>query len=88
MGYLILFVIATIFLRLLLQVLEDAIAPLRRHPHKFVHPLASPPEVKTRKQSNQSAQLARIPQSGSNAKGTRHGAKEVIMWSGYMVFGV
>ena len=49
MGYMVLFVVAMIWARLLLQVVKDAIAPLRKHPHKFVHPLARPPGISKRR---------------------------------------
>jgi hypothetical protein len=47
MGYVALFIVAMIWARLLLEVILDAIAPMRKHPHKFVHPLPSPSDRKT-----------------------------------------
>lgn len=45
MGYMVLFVLALIWLRFLLKVAEDALAPLRKRTHRFVHPLPVSPNV-------------------------------------------
>jgi hypothetical protein len=42
LGYSILFVLGLVWLRLLLQVVEDALAPQRKGMHPFVHPLSNP----------------------------------------------
>ena len=39
LGYSVLFVLGLIWLRILLQVVEDAVAPLRKPTHRFVHPI-------------------------------------------------
>lgn len=42
LGYVILFFLLIIWLRLILQVIEDAVSPRQKKPnHRFVHPLGS-----------------------------------------------
>jgi hypothetical protein len=53
---------------LLLQVVEDAIAPLRKHPHKFVHPLTNPTIAREREQVDEAIQVVSTPGSGSEVK--------------------
>lgn len=45
MGYMVLFVLLMIWVRLLLQVCEDALMPRKKTSHKFVHPIPLPPNV-------------------------------------------
>jgi hypothetical protein len=47
MGYMILFVVAMIWVRMLLQVVEVAVVSLRMHPHDFIHPTPGSLELKT-----------------------------------------
>ena len=61
----ILFVVVMIWVRWLLQVVEDAIAPLRTPPHKFVHPLLSSLELKTFGQSDKPTRSVATLESGS-----------------------
>ena len=42
LGYSILFVLGLVWLRLLFQVVENALAPQRKGTHRFVHPLPNP----------------------------------------------
>ncbi len=45
MGYMVLFVLLMIWIRLLLKVFEDALMPRRKTSHKFVHPIPLPPSL-------------------------------------------
>ena len=65
MGYLILFIVVVIWVRLLLGGVEAAIAPLRTHPHKFVHPLPSSLELKTFRRSDKPTHSVTAQESGS-----------------------
>jgi hypothetical protein len=65
MGYMILFVVVMIWVCLLLQVVEAAIAPLRTHPHKLVHPLPSSLELKTFGQSDKPTESVTTLESSS-----------------------
>jgi hypothetical protein len=49
LGYSILFVLGLVWLWLLLQVVEDALAPQRKGMHRFVHPLPNPPTSRRRR---------------------------------------
>ena len=73
-GHMILFAVAMIWVRLLLQVVEDAIAPLRKHPHKFVYPFPSPFERRTFGQSGKSVQSVTALESGSEINQRKIGA--------------
>ena len=42
LGFSVLFVPGLIWLRLILKVVEEALGPLRKPAHKFVHPLPRP----------------------------------------------
>ena len=46
LGYMVLFVVVMVWLRLMLQVVEDALAPVARR-HTFVHPLPGTERTKT-----------------------------------------
>jgi hypothetical protein len=41
MEYLVIFILAVIWLRLLHHVIEEAVTPHRKPPYKFVHPIQS-----------------------------------------------
>lgn len=64
-GYMVLFVVVMIWLRLLLHVVEDAVTPLRKRPHKFVRPLSEPSDLTTFSRCEQPTELETMLQPKS-----------------------
>ena len=72
MGYMILFVVVTIWARLLLRVVEDATAPLKKPRHKFVHPLPSSLELRTFGQSDKPTPPVTTQESSSEVSRSKN----------------
>lgn len=79
MGYMVLLIVGMIWVRLLLHVVEDAIAPLRRHPHKFVHPLRSPSDASAFGKADKSTQPATTRSSGPRLKRRKDSAQRLTI---------
>jgi hypothetical protein len=65
LDYSVLFVLGLIWLRLLLQVVEDAIASRRKPTHRFVHPLPTPANNRPETLLTKTSQPGEVSESDS-----------------------
>ena len=65
LGYSALFVLGLIWLRILLQVIEDAVAPLRKPTQRFVHPVPTHSNNRPETLSMSTSQPGEVSESNS-----------------------